>query len=124
MTPFTTGFMRIRHIIIVSAAIVATILVACCSKPHPTTPPNTTDLGAVELTPQTPTQFNLGAGKVCTLVGRQLTNGIEVELVVLSTNVDGTVDRSQGKIETLPGRQCAISMGDTMVGMTPTLKTP
>ena len=82
------------------------------------------DLGAVELVAQTPTQISLGAGKVCTLVGRQLANGIEVKLVVLSTNADGTVDRSQGQIETLPGRQCAISMGDTMVGLTPTLKTP
>ena len=84
-----------------------------------------TDLGAVELTPQTPKQFSLGAGKSCTLTGRQIADGIDVKLVVLATNADGTVKRLEGEVTTTPGRQCAISVGDndTMVGFTPTLKT-
>ena len=69
-------------------------------------------------------QFSLGAGKSCTIVGQQIPNGIGLKLVALSTNADGTVDRSQGQIEAVSGQQCAISMGDMMVGLTPTLKTP
>lgn len=116
--------MNRQRAINLSAAIFAAIFITGCSKHPAVAPPNTVALGAVELAPQTPVQFSLGGGKVCTLVGRQLANGIEVRLVVLSTNADGTVERSQGQITTLPGRQCAISMGDTMVGITPTLKAP
>ena len=82
-----------------------------------------TDLGLVELAPKIPKQFGLGAGKSCTLIGKQLPDCIEIKLVITATNADGTVLRSQGQIETLPGRQCAISIDNTMVELTPTLKT-
>lgn len=82
------------------------------------------DLGVVEFTANTPQHFSLGDGKGCTITGKPLPDGIEVKVLVLTTNADGTVQRSQGDITTLPGRQCAISMGDTMVGLTPTLKIP
>jgi len=121
--------MRIPHIITLNAAILAAILITGCSKsasqqPHAAAPPNLKDLGAVELVAGTPTQFSVGAGKGCTITAKQIPNGIGLKLVVLSTNADGTVDRSQGQIDAVPGQQCAISMGDIMVGLTPTLKTP
>jgi PBP1b-binding outer membrane lipoprotein LpoB len=121
--------MRISHIIKTNAAILAAMLIAGCSKSpseqprRVTTPPKMTDLGAVELVAQTPKQFSLGAGRSCTITGRQLPDGISVKLVVLATNADGAVVRSQSEITTLPGRQCAISIGDVMIGLTPTLKT-
>ena len=117
--------MHIQHI----AAVLAVILITGCSKsssqqPHAGAPPNTKDLGAVELVAQTPMQFSLGSGKGVTVTGSPLSTGMMVKLVMMTTNADGSVDRSQGQIETLPGQQCAISLGDTMVGLTPTLKTP
>ena len=121
--------MRTQHLITISAVSLFVVFVSSCSKRsseqprHVAAPPDMTDLGAVELAPQIPKQFSLGAGKSCTLVGKQLSDGIEVKLVVVATNANGTVQRSQGQIETLPGRQCAISIGDTMVELTPTLKT-
>jgi hypothetical protein len=120
--------MRILYVITVAA--LTAILVIGCSKgsnqpPHQASAPsNTKDLGAVEFTEQTPTQFSFGDGKSCIITARQISGGIGLKLVLLSTNTDGTVARSQGQIETRPGQQCAISLGDTMVGLTPTLKTP
>jgi hypothetical protein len=121
--------MRTEHLVTISAVSLFVLFAGGCSKRsggqphHVATPPNMTDLGAVELAPQIPKQFNLGTSKSCTLVGKQLPNGIEVKLVIVATNANGAVQRSQGQIDTLPGRQCAISIGDTMVELTPTLKT-
>lgn len=119
--------MRIPHFI-ATVVLLAAFVIGCSKSSsalshHSKMPPNTTDLGAVELVPQTPQQFSLGAGKSCIITGRQLPDGIDVKLLVLVTNADGSVKRSQGEIETSPGRQCAIVMGDVSVGLTPTLKT-
>ena len=67
-------------------------------------------------------QLDLSQG--CLPTGKQLADGISVKVVVLSTNTNGSVYHSQGEIITAPARPCAIGMGDTMVEMTPTLKTP
>ena len=106
------------------ATLPALLFLGCSKPPAPVKPPNTTDLGKVELVPQVPTQFSLGPGKGCILTGKQLADGINVKVLVMSTNTDGSVYHSQGEIITAPGRQCAIGMGDTMVEMTPTLKAP
>jgi hypothetical protein len=118
--------MRLPHFI-AGAALMAAFVIGCSKRSseqshHSKLPPNPTDMGAVELVPQTPTQFSLGADKSCILTGRQLPDGINVKVLVLVTNADGTVKRSQGEISTLAGRQCAIVMGDVSVAMTPTLK--
>ena len=121
--------MRLPQYFVVHAAILAIMLAMGCSKgsSHQIQPANasqkTTDLGMVELTPQSPRQFELGANKCCILTGKQLTNGIGVKLVLLTTNTDGTVSRSQGQIITLPGRSCGIGFGDLVVNVTPTLAT-
>jgi len=118
--------MRTPHFI-ATAALLAVFIIGCSKNPseqshHAKLPPNTTDLGAVELTPQTPKQFSLGAGKSCILIGRQLPDGVGVKVLVLVTNADGTVERSQGEVETSPGRQCVMVTGGVSVGFTPTLK--
>ncbi len=102
-------------------------VISCSKQPNQSSshlPPNTKDLGAIELVEGTSQNFSLGDGKSCTLTGKQLSDGIDIKVVVLTTNADGTVMSSQGEITTLPGRQCAIGIGDTMVGLTPTLKKP
>ena len=120
--------MRIAHVII-GAALMAAFVIGCSKSsspqpPHPaSTPPNTKGLGAVELTAKTPMKFDLGDGKICTITGRQIPIGIALSLVLLTTNPDGTVTRSQGEIVTRPGEPCTIGLGGTMVELTPTLKT-
>jgi hypothetical protein len=118
--------MRIQHITAI-AALMAAFVIGCSKHPSQSAshlPQNTKDLGAVELVEGLPQNFSLGDGKSCTLTGKQLSDGIDVKVVVLTTNADGVVMSSQGEITTSPGRQCAIGIGDTMVGLTPTLKKP
>ncbi len=120
--------MRILHL--TTAALMAAFVISCSKKPseqahHPKLPAGTVDLGAVELVPQTPTQFSLGAGKGCILTGKQLQGGVDVKMELFVTNADGTVERSQGELETSPGRQCVLTIGSNVpVGFAPTLKTP
>jgi hypothetical protein len=86
-----------------------------------------TDLGAVELVAGTPTQFSLGAGKWCKIVGKQLPNAIHLKVMILSTNEAraGYIIQSLREITTSPGKKCDIPLGeDTMVSIIPTLKTP
>ena len=77
-------------------------LVSGCSKPaHTVTAPKITkDLGAFDLVAGTQTNFSLGTNRSCTLVGKQIPNGVQLDWVFLLTNADGTVDRSQEHDET------------------------
>ena len=114
---------------ILTAALLSAIIISAgsCSRnsgpqPQPEPPPHVTDLGSVELVPETPKQFDLGSGKVCTLLASRLTNGIEVEVTVMTTNANGSIQHWMSRVKTLPGRECSVSMGDFGVGLTPTLK--
>jgi hypothetical protein len=83
------------------------------------------DFGAVELVAGKRAQFGLGAGKCCTIVGKQLPNAIHLKLEILSTNTEGTVYiQSLGETTALAGKRCDVALGDTMVSMIPTLKAP
>jgi len=130
-------FMRILHITIINAVALVTMFLIGCSKKPVVPPPEVApvktsaasglkDLGAVILTEQTPERFVLGDGKGCMLIGSQsgaqLPGGIDVKLAVTTTNADGTVTRTQGEVSTLPGRKCAIVLGDVTVMFAPTLK--
>ena len=122
------NFMRILHYI-ATAALLAVLVIGCSKKPseqthHPKLPAGTVDLGAVELVPQTPTQFSLGAGKSCILTGKQLQDGVDVKMTLFVTNADGTVEHSSGGVWTLPGRKTVLIIGSVPVGFAPTLKTP
>ena len=128
--PVATGIhhpMRALHLVGITVVAAFLISASGCSKnPGPQAqagpPPHVTDLGAVELVPETPKQFDLGSGKVCTLVASPLTNGIEVEVTVMTTNANGSIQHWMSRVKTLPGRECSVSMGDFGVGLTPTLK--
>lgn len=85
-----------------------------------------TDLGAVELVAGKPAQFSLGAGKWCKIFAGQLPNAIHLKLEILATNEAnaGYIIQSLHEMTTLPGKRCDILLGDTMVSIIPTLKTP
>jgi len=107
--------------------ILACLLFAsgCSRQPSPPSalaPSDLKDLGAVALTPQVPRQFDLGNGKICTLTASPLTNGIEVDVVVMTTNADGSIQHWLSLVKTPPGKPCTVSLGDLTVGLTPTLK--
>jgi hypothetical protein len=113
--------MRTPHIM-TGAALMAAFVVGC-SKPHATTPPKMTDLGVVELTPKTPKQFSLGGSQSCTITCYPNGTNITVNLVVMTTNTDGSIHRSLGQMVTSSGRQCVFGLGDATVGLRPTWKT-
>ena len=105
----------------------AALVIGCSkqsSQPLSHLPTNTKDLGKVELTEGIPQDFSLGDGKSCTLTGKQLSDGFDVMVVVLTTNADQTVHSSHGEFITWPGQPCNAWIGDTMIGVTLTLKTP
>lgn len=123
-------FMRISYFI-TAAALMAASVIGCSksSSQQPqqvNAPPKMTDLGTVEFTPNIPREFSLGAGRRCTLTGKQVSGGkfILVHVLIAVTNSDGSVQSSEGEAEQLPGRHCAFSItrGGPMIGFTPTLK--
>ena len=118
--------MRIQYLVIIVTISVGILFASGCSKRSSPSQAGSLsdrkDLGAVALVPETPRQFDLGGGKICTLTASPLTNGIEVNVVVMTTNADGTIQHWLSRIDTKPGQPCAISLGDLTVGLTPTLK--
>jgi len=118
-----------RKTYLITAALIAAFIIGCSKRSgeqvhHPKLPAGTVDLGAVELVPQTPTQFSLGAGKNCILTGKQLQGSVDVKMDLFVTNVDGTVEHSSGEVSVSPGMKTVISIGSVPVGFAPTLKTP
>jgi len=120
--------MRIPHIIVALAMIVA-LAIGCSkssSKQHEVSAPkHKQDLGDFVLLAHTPTNFSLGAGRSCTLVGKQAANnGMQLQLDFYSTNADGTVDHISEGDDTVQGQQMAYRVWDMMIFMKPTVKTP
>ncbi len=91
---------------------------------HPTDMPMK-DLGEVELVNHTQKRFSLGDGKECVIISTVLANGnLQMDLSIEGKGGDGKIQRlEQARLTARPGQQCAISVGDTMVGLTPKLKT-
>lgn len=116
----------IQHLVIIAAISVCILFASGCSRsssqPQAGAPTGLKDLGVVEFAPETPRQFDLGGGKICTLTASRLANGIEVNAVVIATNADGTIQHWLSRMDTQPGQPGAISLGDLKVGLTPTLK--
>jgi hypothetical protein len=119
-------FMRAFSFISIATISVCVLFANGCSQRSSPTPSGALsdlkDLGAVTLTSQVPRQFDLGGGKICTLTANPLTNGIEVEVVVMTTNADGSIQHWLSLVKTPPGKSCTVSLGDLTVGLTPTLK--
>ena len=132
--------MRTPHIITTSATVLVTLLAVSCSK-SPSEPTGqatnvrqvsslpadmpTADLGQVELTASTQKRVTLGEGKDCVITPTVLPDGnLQMELVVETKTGDGKVQRlGPSRLTARPGQHCAISVGSTMVGLTPQLKT-
>jgi len=99
--------------------------------PKTTAPENTTaasdtidqpDLGAVQLINQTPSQFDLGNGKICTLTPAIGADGnYNIKVLFESQKSDGTAEQHTAEIITAPGRAVRIAVGDSSIGFTPTV---
>lgn len=112
----------------IGAALTAAFVIGCSkgpSRPVSYLPAGTRELGVIKFTAGTPQHFSLGDGRSCTATARRVAGNIEVDFVIEATNTDGTVTvLSRPRISTLPGRQCAVSVGDVSIGLTPTWKAP
>ncbi len=120
-------FMNISRI--TTAALMVAFVIGCSKKSgeqahNPPSLAGTVDLGAVELVPEAPTQFSLGAGKCCILTGKQLAGVIHVQVQTFVTNADRTVWSSPADVSTLAGRQCSVKCFDMTIEMTPRMKSP
>jgi len=81
------------------------------------------DLGAVELSPHTPRHFDLGGGKDCVATSSVRPDGtLQVDLAIISKAANGATEKQQSRLICKPGTQSAISVGDLMISMTPTVK--
>ena len=135
----STHIMRIQHIIITNAAVlVAAFAVSCSKSPSEPTGQATNvrqvsslpanmpkaDLGEVEFTAHTQKRVSLGEGKECVITPTVLPDGsLQMDLAVERKDTEGKVQRlAQSRLTARPGQQCAISVGDTMVSLTPKLK--
>jgi len=131
--------MRTPHIITTSATVLVALFAVGCSE-SPSEPAvqatnvrqvsslpadmPTKDLGEVELTAQTQKRVSLGDGKDCVITPTVLADGnLQMDLSVERKGDDGKIQRlAQSRLTARPGQQCAISIGDMMVSLTPRLK--
>jgi hypothetical protein len=88
-------------------------------------PTNVTDLGVIELSDRAPAQLDLGAGQNCIITPTVLSDGnIQMEIAVEGKTADGKAEQlGQSRLTARPGQQCAISVGDKMIALTPKLKS-
>jgi len=87
---------------------------------------NGPDLGAVQLVNQTPSQFDLGDGRTCTLTPTIGADGnYNIKVVFDSQKPNGEMVQTKGEIVTAPGRAVRISVGDSSIGFSPmVISTP
>ena len=115
--------MRIPYFI-AGVALTATFIIGC-SKPLPHLPADTTDLGVIEFTEGTPQHFSLGDGKGCTITGKRVSDGIEVNFVIVSTNANGAVKLiGTPRLTAPPGQRTAIGILDVSIEFIPEWKKP
>jgi type II secretory pathway pseudopilin PulG len=109
---------------------------ALLAKPPPQTSPNVNalvnaaadaatgpDLGAVQLVNQTPSRFDLGGGKTCTLTPTIDAYGnYDIKVIFESQKSDGQTEQlGTGEVTVSPGRAVRLISGDSSVGFTPTV---
>ena len=121
----SSRFMRMPHIIIGAALIVA-FVVGCSKSPSklvsdcPLTVPY---LGVVNFTDSTPKYFSIGGGKSCVLKGTTGSNGTTIEVVFQETNTDKTVQVfEERKVRFTPGDTYILKSGDMAVRFIPEFK--
>jgi hypothetical protein len=80
------------------------------------------DLGAVQLVNQTPSRFDLGGGKTCTLTPTIKADGsYDIKVVFDSQKSDGQTEQLTAEIITISGRAVRLNVGDSSIGFTPTV---
>jgi myosin heavy subunit len=80
------------------------------------------DLGAVQLVNQTPSRFDLGGGKTCTLTPTIKVDGsYDIKVVFDSQKADGQTEQLMAYITTILGRAVRLNVGDSSIGFTPTV---
>ena len=80
------------------------------------------DLGPVQLINQTPSRFDLGGGKACTLTPTIDVDGnYNIKVLFEWQKSDVQTERQTAEIITSPGRAVRISVGDSSIGFTPTV---
>jgi hypothetical protein len=114
-------------------AISIGLFVASCSKrttdqvTHPTSlPPNTKDLGIVELKNNESHQYDLGDGKDC-IVTISTTpppeNSLIIDFVIEAKDASGNKQQiSNPKVSVSPGHAVLVISGDTSIKLMPKLK--
>jgi hypothetical protein len=86
---------------------------------------NVTDLGVIELLPQAANRFKLEAGKECVVTPTVLPDGnLRIEVSVEAKNAIGVVNQlGKARTVTPPNQQFTVSVGDSIIGLTPKIKS-
>lgn len=88
-------------------------------------PANQTDLGLIEFSDGLAVRFDLGGGTNCLVTPKALADGnAEMQISLEVTTAEGTTTLlGESRLTARPGQQCAISVGDRMIGLSPKPKT-
>jgi hypothetical protein len=120
--------------IITTTALIALFVVGCSKSPsepaeqatndRPVSYVPKVDFGVVEFVPQTPKRVSIAGGRECLMfVTVQSDGNLQIELLMDVKSADGKTNRlGQSRLIARAGQECALSVGDTMVSLTPTLK--
>ena len=89
-------------------------------------PTEATDLGVLELTDGTPLRVGLGANKACLVMPKALADGgLDLVITFEAKDADGNISElGHPRVIARPGQQISAAVGDTVVRLTPKLKTP
>jgi hypothetical protein len=81
-------------------------------------------LGVVELSDNAPTRVDLGGGKECIITPRVISdNAVQLEMTVEAKDAAGNPMRvGSSRVTAKAGQPFSISVGDTIIAMTPTIK--
>lgn len=87
-------------------------------------PPNTKDLGIVELSNHESHQYDLGDGKNCTVTFTTTPdNNLEIDIVIKAKDAHGNVQLiGEPRVTINPGHAVIVSTGDTSIKLMPKLK--
>jgi len=122
--------MRTQYLITVLAVATLTTLTSGCSKSSSpqreadAAAARGKDLGVVELSDATPTRVDLGGGKECIITPRVISdNAVQLEMTVEAKDAAGNPMRvGSSRVTAKAGQPFSISVGDTIIAMTPTIK--
>lgn len=80
---------------------------------------NTTDLGTLEVSADTSTQFDLGGGTNCIITPTKTPDGnVTMDIKLAMADANGTTtELSASRLTARPDQHCFISVGDRMIGL-------